>query len=146
MILLAASLAALPRQQCRAQIYGNEFEPGLTVTWDFEGEFPIDAAAENLEGSLFGGILFRGADFTRANLRGARFYQIRFRNPGDATSKGASFRGADLRRAVWEDFRHEGLQQCDFTDARIENMSCTGPLRVAPEQFLTEEQIRGTMS
>lgn len=141
--LMALGILSEGREYClHAQVYHNDFEPGPSVRIPFVPGPDVDASGLDLEGSFFGGFDLPGAKFHGTNLRGARFSQTSFYRSKETPVDPASFRGADLRGAVWSQY-YRDLQTADFTDARIEGM-VPGPL--SPSFFLTPQQIRSTMS
>jgi uncharacterized protein YjbI with pentapeptide repeats len=142
LLLLVVSCEGSYIPVCHAQVYSHDFEGGPWVPKDFEPGPGVDASHMNLEGSFFGGFNLNGASFEGANLRGARFAQNTFYHGELASLTPVSFKGADLRNTIWEDY-DDGLQKADFTNARIEGMI---HMPGASSHFLTPEQIRSTMS
>jgi len=93
----------------------------------------------DLSGSAFIGMDLSKANFESCNLQRAFFVQVRFQRGG------ASFKGADLRYAMFVETpdspKQEGLEECDFTDALINGLEF-----VTQYAHLTINQLRSTKS
>ncbi|MCL4204379.1 MAG: pentapeptide repeat-containing protein [Pirellulaceae bacterium] len=143
-VIIAATTPITVSTCLRAQeTYYRDFRPGPSVSPEFRPSPGVDASGINLEASFFGGFNLGGANFQGANLRDAKFLQIDTFCAKTMAYLPISFQGADLRNVLWVEFERQGLQGCNFADARIEGMSAG---RDRPSNFLTPDQIRSTMS
>jgi len=124
---------ATGRAGARADLFDYKFEPGPNVPKDFKPGPGVDASGLDLSGSTFVGMDLSGANFDGANLRGTAFFQVVNQR------KPASFRGADLRNAVFSESDLHAAS--DFTGALI-----NGAMWALSSRFLTVEQLRATKS
>ena len=133
-VLVTLSLAtSFVPSPARADVFPREFRPGPHVPEGFEPKGGIDASGLDLSGSTFIGMDLSGARFEGCDLRNTVFLQV-VNQDGPA-----SFRGADLRKAVFSESDLHAAS--DFTGALI-----NGAMWAHQSRFLSIEQVRSTRS